>query len=112
MATLNLDISAKFDINLLELHSAYVEIQYWQNAAKTLPMAITGTLTLTAKNTVTGEVIPIEEGSGLSKATNRIIIDRTVAQMSFSKGVWAWDIRGDLDNGYSIPYASGKIFSN
>lgn len=111
MANLDLNIAAEININLLELHSAYVEVAYWQDAAKTVEMQITGALKLTAKNAITGQVIEIAEGEGISKDDNKIIIDMPTDDNVFAKGTWNYDVRGDLDSGYSIPYIEGKIFS-
>ena len=112
MAVLNLDISAKIDIQLLAKHSVDIEVLWYQDAAKQIPMPIVGTIKLIAKNTATGTIVELLEGAGLVKAANAIRIIRSVAQNVFTSGTWAYEVRGDLPDGTSIPYMSGKITSN
>lgn len=112
MATLNLDISAKIDIQLLASHSMDVEVLWYQDAARQQPMAVVGTLKLIARHQVTGEVVELPEGDGISKEDNAIRISRRVADNVFTKGTWLYELRGDLEDGTSIPYMSGKIISN
>lgn len=111
MAKLNLDIAAEIDIDLLALHSYDVVVDFVQDDADETPVAIEGALTLKGTNTVTGAVVTIEEGDGLSKTANRITITHVAASHAFAKGVWNYNVRGDLDTGYSIPYMKGKITS-
>lgn len=111
MALLNLDIAAQIDINLLAGHSVAYTATFWQNAAKTVPLNITGTLKLVARNQV-GVVVELPEGQGISKVNNQIVVSRTVAQNLFAKGTWQYEVRGDLPDGNSIPYMRGKIISN
>lgn len=112
MSTLNLDISAKIDIHLLASHSLDIEVLWYQDAARQQPMPIVGSLTLKARHQVSGAVVELPEGSGLVKEDNAIRISRTVADNVFTQGTWVYELRGDLEDGTSIPYMSGKIISN
>lgn len=112
MARINLDIAAEINIDLLQLHSYDVMVDFVQDNEDETPVAIQGIIKLTATNVLSGEVIEIEEGEGLTKNGNRITLRNEVVNNEFTKGTWLYNVRSDLDTGFSIPYIRGKIISS
>lgn len=112
MSILNLDISAKIDIHLLANHSMDITVLWYADKAKQIPFSLSGTIKLVAKNNVTGQLVEILEGDGISKENNILTISRNKTQNSFTPGTWSYEIRADFEDGKSLPYMKGKIISN